>query len=86
MPQFLSNSFDRLGNDESLANDSPIVDETLWKGNNLDVNRVLESLRDDIKSDEGIAIKSAILLKMLEVIQLSSLTGNNHVLIEFSEF
>lgn len=44
-----------------------VADDFTLSGNNLDVNRVLDNLRDEIKIDESIAMKSAMLLKLLEV-------------------
>lgn len=42
-------------------------DESAYDTSNVDVNRIVDNLRDDIKADENIARKSAILLKLLQV-------------------
>lgn len=42
-------------------------DESTYDSNKVDVNRLMDNLRDEIRIDESIAMKSAILLKMLEV-------------------
>lgn len=42
-------------------------DESAYDTSNVDVNRLVDNLRDDIKADENIARKSAILLKLLQV-------------------
>lgn len=47
--------------DDDTADDFPI-DE-----NNLDLTQLLDNLREEIKFDESIAMKSAMLLKLLEV-------------------
>lgn len=47
------------------GNDEP--DEMLLDENNLEINRLLDNLREEIKFDESIAMKSAMLLKLLEV-------------------
>lgn len=61
---------DRLNN----ANDFGDVDtqhlsnEPLADTNDMNTNHLLDNLREEIKFDEAIAQKSALLLKMLEVI------------------
>lgn len=42
-------------------------DESTNDAGKMDVNRLMDNLRDEIHNDESIAMKSAILLKMLEV-------------------
>lgn len=75
MPQLLSNPNslsqpDRLNN----ANDLDDVDtqnlsnEPLTDTNDIDKNQSLDNLREEIELDEAIAQKSALLLKLLEVI------------------
>lgn len=47
--------------------DGEVPNESLLDGNNMEMNHVLDNLREDIKFDENIAMKSAMLLKLLEV-------------------
>lgn len=47
--------------------DDEIVDDVLIDENSLDLPQLLETLREEIKFDETIAMKSALLLKLLEV-------------------
>lgn len=42
--------------------------DTNSDGNSVDINQILDSLRTEIQSEENIAEKSAILLRLLEVI------------------
>lgn len=59
---------DRLGDDVFNSEaDGDVADDFALNGNNLDVSRVLDNLREEIKFDESIAMKSAMLLKLLEV-------------------
>lgn len=59
---------DRLGDDAFNSElEGYVADDLTLNGNSLDVNRVLDNLRDEIKIDETIAMKSAMLLKLLEV-------------------
>lgn len=59
---------DRLGDDAFNSElEGDVADDFTMNGNNVDVNRVLDNLRDEIKIDESIALKSAMLLKLLEV-------------------
>lgn len=46
------------------------VDDFPIDENSLDLNQLLDALREDIKFDETIAMKSAMLLKLLEVSKL----------------
>lgn len=55
---------------DDLLNENDAVDEILLDENNLEIGRLLDNLRDEIKFDESIAIKSAMLLKILEVSEL----------------
>lgn len=56
-----------LNNIDSEFNGPNVIDETLTDSNNLDINHLMDNLREEIKSDENIAQKSALLLKLLEV-------------------
>lgn len=58
---------DRLSEDAYSNDDGDVPDEFLLDGNNMEMNRVLDNLREEIKFDENIAMKSAMLLKLLEV-------------------
>lgn len=59
---------DRLSDDVFNSEvDGDIGDDFPLDGNNLGVSRVLDNLREEIKFDESIAMKSAMLLKLLEV-------------------
>lgn len=48
-----------------LDDDTP--DDFLIDENSLDFTQLLDNLRDEIQFDENIAMKSAMLLKLLEV-------------------
>lgn len=54
---------------DNLPMDADFIggDESAYDTSNVDVNRLVDNLRDDIKADENIARKSAILLKLLQV-------------------
>lgn len=58
---------DRLSDDAFSSDDGEVPDEFLLDANNMEMNRVLDNLREEIKFDENIAMKSAMLLKLLEV-------------------
>lgn len=59
---------DRLSDDVFNSEiDGDLADDFALDGNNLDVSRVLDNLREEIKFDESVAMKSAMLLKLLEV-------------------
>lgn len=67
MNAFISISAERLVEDPLNNIEGETVDEVLVDGNNLEINRVLDNLRDEIRFDESVAMKSAVLLKLLEV-------------------
>lgn len=56
-------------NEDVLSNDAKgdTANDFFVDGNNMDLNRLLDNLREEIKFDESIAMKSAMLLKLLEV-------------------
>lgn len=59
---------DRLSGDAfNNEADGEVPDNFSLDGNSLEMNRVLDNLREEIKFDENIAMKSAMLLKILEV-------------------
>lgn len=60
--------------DDDLPNSQDAHTNTENNNNNFYTDNVLENLRDEIKNDENIAIKSAILLKLLEVSKTHLLT------------
>lgn len=75
LPQLLakSNSLsqpDRLNvaNDLDDEDTQHLNNEPLSDTNDINTNQLLDNLRGEIKLDEAIAQKSALLLKMLEVI------------------
>ncbi|XP_031632254.1 uncharacterized protein LOC116346381 [Contarinia nasturtii] len=64
---------DRLNEDIlNSETDGDVGDDFTVDGNNLELNRVLDELRDEIKFDESLASKSAMLLKLLEVTSAKS--------------
>lgn len=62
-------------NEDILSNEAngDAADDFFVDGNNMDLSQVLDNLREEIKFDESIAMKSAILLKLLEVGIIQSL-------------
>lgn len=56
------------GVDSNLLNvaESDTADEFFTDENSIELNQMLENLREKIRSDESVAMKSAILLKLLE--------------------
>lgn len=62
-PNRLNNANDLDDEDTQHLNNEPLTDS-----NDINKNQLLDSLREEIKFDEAIAQKSALLLKMLEVI------------------
>lgn len=67
MNAFVSISAERLVEDPLNNIEGEAVDDIVVDGNNLEINRVLDNLRDEIRFDESVAMKSAVLLKLLEV-------------------
>ncbi|XP_055305748.1 uncharacterized protein LOC129570234 isoform X2 [Sitodiplosis mosellana] len=64
---------DRLGEDIFNSEvEGDVADDFTVNGNNLDVSRMLENLREEIKFDESIAMKSAMLLRLLEATSTKS--------------
>lgn len=58
---------DRMHNNFAM-DDVNLSSDTNLDGNSLEINQILDSLRTEIQSEENIAEKSAILLRLLEVI------------------
>lgn len=52
---------------DDILSEGDVADELYVDENSLDINRLLDNLREEIKYDESIAMKSAMLLKLLEV-------------------
>lgn len=44
-----------------------VADDLISDGSALGMSRVLDDLREEIRNDESIAMKSAMLIKLLEV-------------------
>lgn len=51
----------------TVLEDDNTPDDFLIDENSLDFTQLLENLREEIELDENIAMKSAMLLKLLEV-------------------
>lgn len=66
--QLNANVNDNELNDEETRN---FIDEPFTDSNNLDINHLMDNLREEIKYDENIAQKSALLLKLVEVSDIS---------------
>lgn len=62
-PDWLNNVNDLDDEDTQHLSSEPLMDT-----NDINTNQLLDNLREEIKLDEAIAQKSAMLLKMLEVI------------------
>lgn len=52
---------------EDVFNEIDSADDSFLDENTMDMTRLLDNLREDIKFDENVAMKSAMLLKLLEV-------------------
>lgn len=52
---------------EDVFNEIDSADDLFQDENSMDMTRLLDNLREEIKFDENIAMKSAMLLKLLEV-------------------
>lgn len=51
----------------AMAADLFAADDSQYDASTLDSNRFMDNLRDEVKLDENIAMKSAIMLKLLQV-------------------
>lgn len=53
--------------DDDDSEPSNLLQNAFTDSNSLDLNQILENLRNEIQSEENIAEKSAMLLRLLEV-------------------
>lgn len=53
--------------DDADSEPSNLLQNAFTDSNSLDLNQILENLRNEIQSEENIAEKSAMLLRLLEV-------------------